>query len=66
MSDAEWSITVLICGNEESFKDILYILPSIPPIRFHSHPASLDKEKTPTLKLTALSFFRSALTNALQ
>ena len=46
---------------------LLYTLfPSIPSIRFHSYPASLDKEKTPVPKLPSLSFFSTLPTNALQ
>ena len=34
---------------------LLYTFPSIASIRFHSHPASLDKEKIPVTKLPFLS-----------
>ena len=56
-----WSIS----GNEESLKDILYTLPPIPSILIHSHPAYLDKEKTPTPKLPSL-FFPDSPTNTFQ
>ena len=45
---------------------VLFTFPSILLIRFHSHPAFLDKQKTPIPKLPSLSFFSTLPTNALQ